>query len=140
MIRDSVVNPPCQDFFRLWFLDRTRPPVSEQLADNAFQCSVIIAIAKRDTMVVAKIILCQVAVQMLFAAVLVDAFHAALEDRVVALDRVRVDVAANIFLFFVMHPAIAGLATQRWRERSRCHSLATAQAATPASTSEMSTL
>jgi hypothetical protein len=36
-------------------------------------------------------------VKMLLAAMLVDALHAALEDRAIAFDRVRVGIAADVF-------------------------------------------
>src|SRR6266852_5738952 len=45
--------------------------------------------------------------QMLLGAVLVDALHAALEDAVVALNRVGVDPAANIFLLAVIDGIVA---------------------------------
>lgn len=39
---------------------------------------------------------------------LVDAFHAPLENRVVALDRVRGDMPANVFFRGVVHGFMAG--------------------------------
>ncbi len=45
---------------------------------------------------------------MLFAAVLVHALHAALEDREIAFDRVRVDFTATVFARRVMHRAMIG--------------------------------
>jgi hypothetical protein len=47
--------------------------------------------------VVAEIVLREIPVQVLLAAVLVDAAHAPLEDREHALNRVAVNVAANVF-------------------------------------------
>ena len=38
---------------------------------------------------------------------LVDAFHAALEDRIVAFNRVGGDLAANVFLGAVVHGVMA---------------------------------
>ena len=50
--------------------------------------------------------------EVLLGAVLVNAFHAALEDRIVTLNRVRADdliaLATNIFLALVVHGVMAG--------------------------------
>src|SRR3954470_12574807 len=46
--------------------------------------------------------------QVLLAAMLVDAFHAALEDREIAFDRVGADVAANMFFLAVIDSLMAG--------------------------------
>ena len=54
------------------------------------------ALAERRTVRVAEIELGDIAMQMVFAAMLVNAFHAALENRVVALDRVRIDLHAGL--------------------------------------------
>ncbi len=73
-----------------------RPPISEALADDARQGgngTVGIAAAERGAVVVAELIFRQIAVQVPFGAVLVDALHAALEDREGALHGVRVDRA-----------------------------------------------
>jgi len=59
-----------------------------------------------DTVVVAELELGDVAVQVLLAAVLIDALHAALEDGEVAFDRVRVDglvVAVHVLACAVMN-------------------------------------
>jgi hypothetical protein len=45
--------------------------------------------------------------QMLFAAMLIDALHAALEDAEISLNRVRMNVAANIFVCLVTHALMA---------------------------------
>ena len=61
----------------------TRPPIGQPLADDALKRvrrALRILDAKPRTVVVAKIKLRDVAVQMLLAAMLVDALHAALED------------------------------------------------------------
>jgi hypothetical protein len=43
---------------------------------------------------------------------LIDALHSALEDRAIALDRIRVDhaitLASNVFVDLVLDPAVAG--------------------------------
>jgi hypothetical protein len=57
-----------------------------------------------DAVAIAEIVFRKISVQMLFAAMLIDALHAALEDRVVPLDRVGVDVtAADVFAIGVVH-------------------------------------
>lgn len=64
--------------------------ICEPLADDALQrfgSTRIIAVTERNAVAVAKIVLRQIAVQVLLTAMLVDALHAALENRVVALDR-----------------------------------------------------
>src|SRR5690348_8791435 len=48
-------------------------------------------------MVIAEVEFSKVAVQMLLAAMLIDALHAALEDRKEAFDRVRMHKAATVF-------------------------------------------
>ena len=50
---------------------------------------VLVVHAELGAVAVAEIELRQIAVQMLFAAMLIDALHAALEDREEAFDRVR---------------------------------------------------
>ena len=73
------------------------PPISQALAGDAFQgfgaafCVGDLAIA------VAKIEFMQVALRVLLAAVLIDAAHAALEDREKSLDRIGVGCATAIF-------------------------------------------
>src|SRR3990167_6442721 len=44
---------------------------------------------------------------MLLAAMLVNALHAALEDRIEALDRIRVVIAAHVFLGLVVDRVVA---------------------------------
>ena len=72
----------------------TNPPIGEALALDALH-GVIgahgVGVAKRGATVVAEIKLRQIAVKVGFAAVLVDAGHAALEDAEIALNRVGVD-------------------------------------------------
>ncbi len=57
--------------------------------------------AKLDVIAVAGIELR--AVQLLFRAMLIDAFHAALEEAEIAFDRVAVDVATQVFTATVAH-------------------------------------
>ena len=49
---------------------------------------------------------------MLLAAMLIDALHAALENAVIAFDRVRADdllaFAANVFVFRMVHRVVTG--------------------------------
>src|ERR1700730_11018269 len=53
--------------------------------------------AKGHASIMPKIKLCQVAMQMTFATVLISSTHATLEDAEVTFDRVRVDIPANVF-------------------------------------------
>ena len=55
-----------------------------------------------------EIELCQVAVQVRFATVLIDALHAALEDRKVAFDCVGMGSAARPFVIAVVDGFVAG--------------------------------
>ena len=74
---------------------------------------VLIVNAKRDAVGIAEIEFGQVAVQVLLAAVLIDALHAALEDREVTFDRVRGDFAARRI------PSRWCLTARGWRIRCR---------------------
>lgn len=72
------------------------PLIREALSNDALQqrfCPGGVAHAERLAIVVPKIKLCNVAVQMVVAAVLVHALHAALEHREEAFDGVGVDRA-----------------------------------------------
>lgn len=77
--------------------------------------------AKPHAIGITEIELCEITVQMLFFAMLVDAFHSAFEDRVVAFDGVGVDrfdmqsvslvdpsFMANIFILAVSDGAVSG--------------------------------
>lgn len=64
--------------------------------------------ADRDTIRVAEIEFGQIAVQMVFGAMLVNALHAALEDRIVAFHGVCVDGAANIFVLGMRDEIVRG--------------------------------
>lgn len=68
-----------------------RLPICEALAFHApdrGEGAVNITIAKPDAVIVAEIKFGQITMQVLFFTVLIDAFHAALEDRERALNRV----------------------------------------------------
>ena len=86
-------------------------PVGQSLSDDALNGpfgSLNVVYAQPDPIGIAEIELREIAVQMLLFAVLVDAFHATLENRVVALDGVGVDVAANVFVNGVVDGFMAG--------------------------------
>jgi hypothetical protein len=83
--------------------------IGQALAVRAFdrrQRPVNVAAPPRDPVIVSEIKFREIAVQMLLGAVLIDAFHAALEDGIVAFDGVGGDLAAYIFLFAVVHRAM----------------------------------
>ena len=63
--------------------------------------ALLILNAKLRTVAVAKIKLRDVAMKMLFAAMLVDTLHSALEDRIVAFHRIGVDFAAHVLVALV---------------------------------------
>ncbi len=74
--------------------------VGEPLAANAFDRgngAIGVIEAKRNAVIVAMIIFGQVPMQMLFAAVLINALHAAFEDREIAFDCIGVHVTTRIF-------------------------------------------
>jgi hypothetical protein len=60
-----------------------------------------------NSIVIAKVKFGQIAVQVLFAAVLVHALHAALEDREAALDYILLRLVTKIFLGAVAHGLMA---------------------------------
>ena len=77
------------------------PPIGEALAFDAAQSAIRalgIVHAKAGTVRIAEVELGKVAVQMFFAAMLIDAFHAALEHAEIVLDRVRMPLASGPFL------------------------------------------
>jgi hypothetical protein len=90
--------------FRLLFpygLSVVRRSISEPFSDDAFQCAIgagYIIDAEPNAMAVPEIELGKVTVQVLLAAMLVDAFHAALEYRIEAFNGIGVNDAAHIFL------------------------------------------
>lgn len=56
----------------------------------------VIVNAHGNAVALAEVKFRQIAVQMVFGAMLIDALHAALEDREIAFNGVGVDVAANV--------------------------------------------
>ena len=88
-----------------------RPSISKALADDAFSRKFgahKIIHAERGACVVTKIELREIAVQMLLAAVLINALHAALKNREVAFNRISGHVAANVFLATMIYSFVAG--------------------------------
>lgn len=82
------------------------PPIRQALPmDLLYKChgALLIVHAKGLAIVVAEVKLVHVALQMLLAHALVNARKAALEDREVAFDRVRRDVAANVLIAAMRH-------------------------------------
>src|SRR5882724_6443035 len=78
----------------------TRPPISQPAAFDAAQgclCPLPVRYTQTGAMVVSEIEFRKVPLKVLFAAVLVDALHAALEYRKEALNRIRVRETANVF-------------------------------------------
>src|ERR1700683_1954491 len=76
-------------------------PIGEPLSDNSFHRSrgaLHVIYAKPNAVAIAEIELRQIAVQVLFLAVLINALHAALKDREVAFDRVGMHDATNVFV------------------------------------------
>jgi hypothetical protein len=104
----------------LYMVDRLRSirlPVNQPLSHNACQREFgarNVIEAGLDSMRIAEIELGKVAVKVFFAAMLVDAFHTALENRVIAFDGVRIylptrrAVRVSIFLAGVIHYAVRG--------------------------------
>ena len=92
-----------------------RQPIGQALADAAQHgphCPLLIFAAQRRTVGVAEIELRQIPLQMLLRAVLVDALHAALEDREEAFNRVRrgdlAILVAGIFAAAMVNRAMGG--------------------------------
>lgn len=86
--------------------------VHQSLADGALNraaCAFRVIDLERDPVRIAEIELRQIAVQMLLAAMLVHALHAALEGREEAFDRVRMDVAPAVFLGAVVDCLVRGV-------------------------------
>ncbi len=62
-----------------------------------------VIIPKRGTVVIAEVKFREIAVQMFLGAVLVDALHAALENREEAFDRIGVNITTHIFAARMSH-------------------------------------
>ena len=77
------------------------------LTTTAFACDLSVTDPWiREAPPSAKALAGYMVVKMLLGAVLIDALHAALEDRVVALDRVRMDFAAHVFVSTMLHRTV----------------------------------
>src|SRR5262249_53923566 len=82
----------------------TSRSIGQPLANNAshrFGGTLRIIDAERSPVAIPKIKLGQIAVQMPLIAMLVNANHAALEDRKITLDRVCVSLSPHVFVFTV---------------------------------------
>ena len=89
--------------------------VSEPFALSATQgadSALFVVYAQSDSVIIPEVELCQVAVQVLLRAMLVDAVHAALEDAEDVLDGVGVHVAAHILIGAMVHRLVAGEVAQ----------------------------
>jgi len=76
------------------------PPIGEAFARDAAHNGIgtlLVAEAERHAIVVAEIEFAKVSLQMLLAHVMVDTIDPALEDREVALDRIGVGIATDVF-------------------------------------------
>jgi hypothetical protein len=88
-------------------------PLARESSQRAF-CTLAILNTERRTIIVPEIEFSEIAMQMPLAAMLVDALHAAFEDAVVALDRVRMDLHARfavritVLIARVIHNAMRG--------------------------------
>src|ERR1700729_1832529 len=92
-------------------LSVSRPRVSEALSNDTLDCSLSalhVVNTKTDAIAIAEIELRKIAVQMAFAAMLVNALHAAFEDRIESFDGIGMDVPANVFLAAMVHALVAG--------------------------------
>ena len=77
------------------------PPISQALTADLLQGAIgalLVIPVQRRAVVVAEVKFREVAVQMLFGAMLIDALHAALEDAEIAFNRVGVDGAAHVLI------------------------------------------
>jgi len=77
------------------------PPIPQTLASRILDgnvCTLTIVDAKSNAAGIPELELVQEAVQVLFLAVLISASHAALEDRIITLNRDGVDIAADVFI------------------------------------------
>src|ERR1700724_288113 len=101
-----VVCPSSSAFafaFRLLFpygLSVVSRSISKPLSDDTFQRAFgafYVIYAKPNAIAIAKVKFGEIAMQMLLAAMLVDALHAAFEDRIVAFNCVGVDDPTHVF-------------------------------------------
>jgi hypothetical protein len=86
-------------------------PIGEPLADDTTKAplgALYIVNAEPNAVAVSEIALCQISMQVLLAAMLVDAFHAALEHGKEALRGVGMRVTPDIFVVTVLHGFVTG--------------------------------
>jgi hypothetical protein len=77
------------------------PPIGQTLTSSALNregAPFGIVHAQGNAVRISEIELAQIAVQVLLGAMLIDALHASLEDRIVAFNRVGGDIAANVLI------------------------------------------
>ena len=67
-------------------------------ARNGARRTIHVIKAKLDAVIVPEIVFREIAVQVFLSTVLIDALHAAFEDRIVAFDRIRVNVTHDVHL------------------------------------------
>ena len=87
-----------------------RLPIREPLSDNPHKSALgtlDVVYAKPNAVTIAEIELGKIAVQMPLAAMLIDAFHAALEDAVVTFNCIGMDRTADIFIGLVVDTLMA---------------------------------
>jgi hypothetical protein len=95
----------------------SRCSVSKPLSDDALYragSALNVIYAKPNAIGIAEIELREIAVQMLFIAMLVDTLHAALENRIEALDGVGVD-RLDMKPVRLVNPNLIAHISQRWR-------------------------
>lgn len=88
-----------------------RPPISQTLADDTSRRdfrAVHVAEPKGYAIGIPEIEFCDVAVQVLFGTMLIDALHPALEHTIETLNRISVDRPASVFAFAVRHVVVFG--------------------------------
>lgn len=84
--------------------------ISQALPDNAFQSqlgTLYVIYADTDTIVITEIKLRDIAVKMPLFAMLIDAFHAALKNRKIALNGIGMHVVADPFIGLVADTLMA---------------------------------
>ena len=93
-------------------LSVTRRRIGEAFAYDSLygaRSSLHVIYAEPNAIAIAEIKFRQIAVQMLLTAMLVDAFHAALKNRIVTFDCIGVDVAiTDVFVGAVLDGVVAG--------------------------------
>jgi len=105
-------SPPALVLWLLPYgLSVMRRPIGQPLADDSSHGAsgtLHVIYAQANAIAIAEIELGSVAVQMFFAAMLVDAFHAAFENRIVAFDGVGMDFAATVLARIVVDRIVGG--------------------------------